>query len=99
MGIYYFQEDERRFAWYDKQNGKVCRVRALQADMDGFTDDLEGGCPVLPEFLRNGKLVGVVPAPVLQEKAKPANAKGSLKKVMENLLEDDNQVIQVVTLK
>ena len=99
MGIYYFQEDERRFAWYDKQNGKVCRVRALQADMDGFTDDLEGGCPVLPEFLRNGKLVGVVPAPVLQEKAKPANAKGSLKKVMENLLEDDNQVIQVVPLK
>ena len=99
MGIYYFQEDERRFAWYEKQYGKVCRVRALQADMDGFTDDLEGGCPVLPEFLRNGKLVGVVPAPVLQEKAKPANAKGSLKKVMENLLEDDNQVIQVVTLK
>lgn len=99
MGIYYVQEDERRFAWYDKHSGKVCRVRPLQADMDGFTDDLEGGCPVLPYFLRNGKLISIVPAQVLQEKVKPANAKGSLKKVMEHILEDDNQVIQVVTLK
>ena len=99
MGIYYIQEDERRFAWYDKQNGKVCRVRSLQADKDGFTDDLEGGSPVLPNFLRNGKLVGVVPAPVLQEKVDPENVRGSLKRVMEELLEEDNQVIQIVTLK
>ena len=99
MGIYYIQEDEGRFAWYDKQNGKVCRVRSLQADKDGFTDDLEGGSPVLPNFLRNGKLVGVVPAPVLQEKVDPENVRGSLKRVMEELLEEDNQVIQIVTLK
>ncbi|WP_293740307.1 6-bladed beta-propeller [uncultured Parabacteroides sp.] len=99
MGVYYAQEDERRFAWYDKQTGKVCRVRSSQADKDGFTDDREGGCPVLPYFLRNGKLVGVVPASVLLEKVKPANAKGSLRNVLDHLLEDDNQVIQVVTLK
>lgn len=54
---------------------------------------------MLPNFLRNGKLVGVVPAPVLQEKVDPENVRGSLKRVMEELLEEDNQVIQIVTLK
>lgn len=98
MGFYYIQEDERRLAWYDKHSGKVCRVRPPHAEADGFTDDLEGGCPVLPCYLKNGKLVGVIPAPVLLEKVKPSETKGSLKKVMENLLEDDNQVIQVIML-
>ena len=98
MGIYYAQEDERRFAWYDKQTGKVCRVRSPHADKDGFTDDLEGGCPVMPYFLRDGKLIGVVPASVLLDKVKPGQAKGSLKQVIEDLMEDDNQVLQVITL-
>lgn len=29
MGIYYFQEDERRFAWYDKQNPERFAVFVL----------------------------------------------------------------------
>lgn len=99
MGIYYVQEDERRFAWYDKQTGKVCRVRSSHADADGFTDDLEGGYPVMPYFLKDGKLISFVPASVLLDKVKPVQTKGSLKKVMGNLMEDDNQVIQVITLK
>lgn len=98
MGIDYAQEDERRFAWYDKQTGNVCRVHSSQADRDGFTDDVEGGYPMLPLYLKNGQLINVISASALLEYVKPSQAKGSLKKVITNLQEDDNQVIQVVDL-
>ena len=52
----------------------------------------------MPYFLRDGKLIGVVPASVLLDKVKPGQAKGSLRQVIEDLMEDDNQVLQVITL-
>ena len=99
LGILFAQENERRFAWYEKSDGTLCRVRASVATMDGFTDDLSGGIPVFPQFLKRGKMISAVPAAVLLEKVKPSHSKGSLRKVMDNLLEDDNPVVQVVDLK
>lgn len=63
------------------------------------SDDMEGGCPIFPRFVKNNKMIGVVSASVLLEKVKPENAKGSLKDLLTNLREDDNQVIQVILLK
>lgn len=99
MGIEYAQENERRFAWYDKENGTLCRVRSPKAQWDGFTEDMEGGCAIFPRFIRNNKMIAVLSASILLEKVKPADAKGSLKKVLPDLVEDDNQVLVVAQLK
>lgn len=99
MGVGYAQENERRFAWYDKQSDKLCRVRSPKAEKDGFTDDIKGGFPVYPRYFKDNRMISVVPAATLLEKVKPADAKGSLKALLSDLQEDDNQVLQVVTLK
>lgn len=98
LGIYYSQES-RRFAWYDKQSGKVVRVRASGTEADGFTDDLEGGLPFCPRESQNDQILNVVTAAALIEKVKPSATKGSLKRLMGDLQEDDNQIVCVVTLK
>ena len=99
MGIEYAQENERRFAWYDKENGTLCRVRSPKAQWDGFTEDMEGGCAIFPRFIRNNKMIAVLSASILLEKVKPADAKGSLEKLLPDLVEDDNQVLVVAQLK
>lgn len=99
MGIEYAQENERRFAWYDKENGTLCRVRSPKAQWDGFTEDMEGGCAIFPRFIRNNKMIAVLSASILLEKVKPTNAKDSLKNLLPDLVEDDNQVLVVAQLK
>ena len=99
MGIEYAQENERRFAWYDKENGTLCRVRSPKAQWDGITEDMEGGCAIFPRFIRNNKMIAVLSASMLREKVKPADAKGSLEKLLPDLVEDDNQVLVVAQLK
>lgn len=99
IGVEYAQGQGRCLAWYDKGKETVCRVRSPKAEWDGFTDDMDGGCPIFPRFVKNNKMIGVVSASVLLEKVKPENAKGSLKDLLMNLREDDNQVIQVILLK
>lgn len=99
MGVYYAQEDERRFAWYDKQAGKVCRVRSPKAERDGFTDDMEGGLPFCPRQFRKNQMITYIPSADLLEKVRPTAVKGSLKQIMADMQDDDNQVICVATLK
>lgn len=98
MGIEYAQENERRFAWYDKEKGALCRVRSPKAQWDGFTDDMEGGCTIFPRFISKNKMIAVASAAILLEKVKPAEAKGSLKGLLPDLMEDDNQVLVVAQL-
>ena len=93
------RKNERRFAWYDKENGTLCRVRSPKAQWDGFTEDMEGGCAIFPRFIRNNKMIAVLSASILLEKVKPADAKGSLEKLLPDLVEDDNQVLVVAQLK
>jgi 6-bladed beta-propeller len=99
IGAYYSQEDERRFSWYDKQAGTVCRVRSSKVDWDGFTDDMEGGLPFCPRQFCKNQMIGYLKPADLLEKAKPATAKGSLKWALADMQEDDNQVVCVATLK
>lgn len=97
--IRYYQEQEWRLGLYDKRSGQVVRVHSGKMKGDGFVDDLEGGLPFMP-VRGNGKtLINMIPAEHLLEKVQPSQARGSLKKAMENLLVDDNPVIQVITLK
>ena len=98
MGIEYAQENERRFAWYDKEKGALCRVRSPKAQWDGFTDDMEGGCTISPRFISKNKMIAVASAAILLEKVKPAETKGSLKGLLPDLMEDDNQVLVVAQL-
>lgn len=94
----YYQEEEYRLGIYDKLQNQVFRVHASVMKENGFVDDLEGGIPFMP-VQGNGKvLINIIPAEELLEKVKTSQAKGSLKKVMANLLEDDNPVLQVITL-
>lgn len=99
IGVEYAQGEGRCLAWYDKEKENLCRVRSPKAEWDGFTDDIQGGCSVFPRFIRNNKMIAVISASILQEKVKPSNAKGSLKELLPNLLEDDNQVLIVAQLK
>ena len=70
-----------------------------KAQWDGFTEDMEGGCAIFPRFIRNNKMIAVLSASILLEKVKPADAKGSLEKLLPDLVEDDNQVLVVAQLK
>ena len=97
--IRFYQQEEWRLGLYDKQAGKVLRVCSSKMGKDGFVDDLEGGTPFMPVRGNEKILINMIPAEYLLEKVNPSQAKGSLKKAMENLLEDDNPVLQVVTLK
>lgn len=99
IGICYAQEGERRLAWYDKVSGSIYRVRSPKADTDGFIDDIQGGFPIYPRFVRNGKMISIFPATVFLEKIKATNAQGNLKKIISDLKEDDNQVVLIATLK
>lgn len=95
----YLQHD-RRFAWYNKVNKSVCRIRGCSANIDGFTDDLQNGYPILPRFFWENRIVGYVLAGTLIEEMKSKETvDGSLRQVMSNLSEEDNPVLQVVTLK
>lgn len=94
----YYQEEEYRLGVYDKHRNRAFRVHSSMNKADGFVDDLEGGIPFMPVQGNEKVLVNIIPAEELLEKVKPLQAKGSLKKVMENLLEDDNPVLQVITL-
>ena len=44
-------------------------------------------------------MIAVLSASILLEKVKPADAKGSLEKLLPDLVEDDNQVLVVAQLK
>lgn len=99
IGIEYAQGDQRSLAWYDKEKETISRIRSPKAQWDGFTDDIEGGCAIFPRFIRNNKMIAVLSASILMEKVKPVDAKGSLKELLPNLMEDDNQVLVVAPLK
>ena len=97
--FFYLQHD-RRFAWYNKVNNSVCRIRGRSAKIDGFTDDLQNGYPILPRFWGENRIVGYVSAGTLIEEMRNNKmVDGSLRQVMTNLSEEDNPVLQVVTLK
>lgn len=97
--IRYYQEQEGRLGLYDKRTGQVVRVRSGKMKEDGFVDDLEGGVPFMPARGNEKVMINKISAERLLEKASSSQARGSLKKAMENLLEDDNPVLQVITLK
>lgn len=97
--IRYWQDDVSYLGVYDKQTQKVVRIHTSGMKADGFTDDIEGGMPFVPIRGNEKVMINMLPAETLLERIKPSEAKGSLKKVMTNLLEDDNPVLQVVTLK
>lgn len=95
-----YLQQNRRFAWYDKTNNSVCRIRDRSAKIDGFTDDLQNGYPILPRFCLKNRIVGYVSAGALIEEMKNKESIGrSLRQIMNNLSEEDNPVLQVVTLK
>lgn len=97
--FFYLQHD-RRFAWYNKVNNSVCRIRGRSAKIDGFTDDLQNGYPILPRFWGENRIVGYVSAGTLIEEMRNNKmVDGSLRQVMTNLSEEDNPVLQLVTLK
>ncbi|WP_456087849.1 6-bladed beta-propeller [Parabacteroides sp.] len=97
--FFYLQHD-RRFAWYNKVNNSVCRIRGRSAKIDGFTDDLQNGYPILPRFWGESRIVGYVSAGTLIEEMRyNKRVDGSLRQVMTDLSEEDNPVLQVVTLK
>ncbi len=97
--FFYLQHD-RRFAWYNKVNNSVCRIRGRSAKIDGFTDDLQNGYPILPRFWGENRIVGYVSAGTLIEEMRNNKmVDGSLRQVMTNLSEEDDPVLQVVTLK
>ena len=97
---FHYLQNQRRLALYDKINNEVCRVRGRNAKIDGFTDDLQNGYPILPRFYTDNKIVGYVSAAaLLEDLTDKNNVKDSVKHILEDLSEDDNPVLQVVTLK
>lgn len=97
--IRYYQEQEWRLGLYDKRTGQVVRVHSGKMKGDGFVDDLEGGIPFMPVRGNEKVLINMISAEELLEKVQPSQARGSLKKAMENLLEDDNPVLMITYLK
>lgn len=97
--FFYLQHD-RRLAWYDKVNNSVYRIRGRSAQIDGFTDDLQNGYPILPCFWEENRIVGYVSAGTLMDEMRNRKTvDGSLRQIMTDLSEEDNPVLQVVTLK
>lgn len=97
---FHYLQRQRSFAWYDKVENKVSRIRGKNATIDGFTDDLQNGCPILPRFYTGNQIIGYVSAVNLLEELKDKDNLGEpLKQVIDKLVEDDNPVLQVVVLK
>ena len=97
---FHYLQRQRCFAWYDKVQDKVYRIRGRNANIDGFTDDLQNGYPVLPRFYTDNQIIGYVSAAVLLEEVKNKdNLKEPLKQVVDKLVEDDNPVLQVIMMK
>lgn len=97
--IAFGQENEYRTALYDKAKDKVYRVHSKKIDKPGFTDDLEGGLPFWPANHSGKVMISAVAVDAIQEYVKPSEAKGSLKKILPTLQEDDNPVIRIIYLK
>jgi len=97
--IAFGQENEYRTALYDKAKDKVYRVHSKKTNKPGFTDDLEGGFPFWPVNHSGNVMISCIGVDTIQEFVKPSEVKGSLKKILPTLQEDDNPVIQIVYLK
>lgn len=97
--VRYYQGEMLYLGVYDKQAKEVYSPYSPKMKEAGFVDDLEGGLPFMPIQGKGKVLINMIPADKLLEKVQPTEAKGSLREVIDNLVEDDNPILQVVHLK
>lgn len=87
----------------------IMKIRQRKVKEPGFTNDLCGGLPFFPSRQNNKQWIAVFDAPDLLEKIDIEKLKKSdvilpekrneLVRIIENLNEDDNPVLMIVTLK
>jgi hypothetical protein len=65
---------------------------------DGFLNDLDGGMPFLPSYIKDGKMYQLVDASVFIEMAGICSS-ARMKEVAAKLTEESNPVVVVVTMK
>lgn len=97
--VRYYQGEMLYLGVYDKQAKEVYSPYSPKMKEAGFVDDLEGGLPFMPIQGKGKVLINMISADKLLEKVQSAEAKGSLREVIDNLVEDDNPILQVVHLK
>ena len=100
----------KAFAWlvYDKdehtytalKSNKVSGANSAdeQQMYDGFYNDLDGGMPFLPSYIKDGKMYQLVDASVFIEMAGICSS-ARMKEVAAQLTEESNPVVVVVTMK
>ncbi len=84
---------------YDKKEGKTYSVKEdPEYSYVGFTNDLDGGAPFAPWFIKNDKMVQLISAGKFIELAQQHDVP-KMKEVAATLTEESNPVMVVATLK
>ena len=87
------------FILYDKKEQKTFALKRLpEYDFIGMVDDLEGGMPFAPVYMRFNKMYQLVDAIDFIEYAQKSNSQ-KMKQVAATLTEESNPVMVVATLK
>ena len=70
----------------------------IDTNLAGFTNDLDGGMPFYPIYIKDGKMYQMLDAIDFIEYAEVSNS-AKMKEVAATLTEESNPVLVVVTLK
>ena len=79
-------------------NGFGTRANEKAKGFAGFTNDLDGGIPFVPRYIKDGKMYQIMDAIRFMDLAEKGNSK-RMKEVAANLNEDSNPVLIEVKLK
>jgi hypothetical protein len=84
---------------YDKKEGKTYSVKEdPKYHYTGFANDLDGGAPFAPRFIKNGKMVQLISAGIFIELAEQHDVP-KMKEIAARLTAESNPVMVVATLK
>jgi hypothetical protein len=95
----YFWKVYRSIILYDKEEDKTYSVKEdHRYDYIGFTNDIDGGAPFYPSFIKNDKMVQLISAGKFIELARQHDVP-KMKEIAARLTAESNPVMVVATLK
>lgn len=97
--ISYAHKNGKQFGLWDKKAAKFYRVFDEYHGSYGFSDDLMGGIPFVPNYTSGSYLISYVHAVKLIESSKNLNKNSDLKNIVSKIKEEDNPILIISKIK